>query len=218
VYLGWGVVALKRGDYGGAAGRLDRARGSCSGRRPPPAWVLGPVRSRPPGAGEFEQAQDLADEGAEAYPSHAALQNNLAVLKELSGDLTGAEDLVRARRARTSRRSLSCPRNLGDLAYRGSRYDEAWEAYSRAIELAPRPRRRRPTSSSGTSRTSGTAASLAAQLWRKALEINPKHELVKANLDTFERACRDVGAGRAGVPGAHAEDHGGRAALGLRFL
>jgi len=26
---------------------------------------------------------------------------------------------------------------------------------------------------------------LAAQLWRKALEINPKHELVRANLDTL---------------------------------
>src|SRR3989454_1544278 len=28
-------------------------------------------------------------------------------------------------------------KNLGDLAYRGSRYDEAWDAYSRAVELAP---------------------------------------------------------------------------------
>src|SRR3989449_8727255 len=37
VYLGWGVVALKRGDYGGAAGRLDRAR-ELFGKAPPPAW------------------------------------------------------------------------------------------------------------------------------------------------------------------------------------
>src|SRR5207247_10170716 len=37
VYMGWGVVALKRGDYGGAAGRLDRAR-ELFGKAPPPAW------------------------------------------------------------------------------------------------------------------------------------------------------------------------------------
>src|SRR5207247_3634684 len=134
VYLGWGVVALKRGDYGGAAGRLDRAR-ELFGKAPPPAWFW--ARSlAAAGAGEFELAEQVAEEGAEAYPSHAALQNNLAVLKELSGDLTGAEDLVRA--ARKSEPSLpQLSKNLGDLAYRGSRYDEAWEAYSRAIELAP---------------------------------------------------------------------------------
>src|SRR5437773_3291110 len=93
VYLGWGVVALKRGDYAGAAGRLDRAR-ELFGKAPPPAWFWARALAAA-GAGEFELAQDLAEEGGEAYPSHAALQNNLAVLKELSGDLTGAEDLVR---------------------------------------------------------------------------------------------------------------------------
>src|SRR6266513_2032810 len=181
VYLGWGVVALKRGDYGGAAGRLDRAR-ELFGKAPPPAWFW--ARSlAAAGAGEFELAQDLADEGAEAYPSHAALQNNLAVLKELSGDLTGAEDLVRA--ARKSEPSLpQLSKNLGDLAYRGSRYDEAWEAYSRAIELAP-DLGDDVYFKLGNIAYKRSSRELAAQLWRKALEINPKHELVKANLDTL---------------------------------
>jgi len=181
VYLGWGVVALKRGDYGGAAGRLDRAR-ELFGKAPPPAWFW--ARSlAAAGAGEFELAQDLADEGAEAYPSHAALQNNLAVLKELSGDLTGAEDLVRA--ARKSEPSLpQLSKNLGDLAYRGSRYDEAWEAYSRAIELAP-DLGDDVYFKLGNIAYKRNSRELAAQLWRKALEINPKHELVKANLDTL---------------------------------
>src|SRR5213075_1967072 len=134
VYLGWGIVALKREDYAGAAGRLDRAR-ELFGRAPPPAWFWARALAAA-GAGEFELAEDVADEGAEAYPSHATLQNNLAVLKELSGDLTGAEDLVRA--ARKNEPSLpQLSKNLGDLAYRGSRYDEAWEAYRRAVELAP---------------------------------------------------------------------------------
>src|SRR6184192_4043956 len=181
VYLGWGVVALKRGDYGGAAGRLDRAR-ELFGKAPPPAWFWARALAAA-GAGEFELAQDLAEEGGEAYPSHAALQNNLAVLKELSGDLTGAEDLVRA--ARKNEPSLpQLSKNLGDLAYRGFRYDEAWEAYSRAIELAP-DLGDDVYFKLGNIAYKRNDREQAAQLWRKALEINPKHELVKANLDTL---------------------------------
>src|SRR2546422_12966 len=181
VYLGWGIVALKRGDYGGAAGRLDRAR-ELFGKAPPPAWFWARALAAA-GAGEFELAQDLAEEGGEAYPSHAALQNNLAVLKELSGDLTGAEDLVRA--ARKNEPSLpQLSKNLGDLAYRGSRYDEAWEAYSRAIDLAPELGDD-VYFKLGNIAYKRNSRELAAQLWRKALEINPKHELVKANLDTL---------------------------------
>src|SRR5439155_1557692 len=77
VYLSWGIVALKRGDFAGAAGRRDRAG---------------------------ELAPDLGDD---------------VYFK------------------------------LGNIAYKRNDRD------------------------------------LAAQLWRKALEINPKHELVKANLDTL---------------------------------
>ncbi len=87
-----------------------------------------------------------------------------------------------ARQAEPSLPQLS--KNLGDLAYRGSRYDEAWEAYSRAVELEP-------NLGDDVYFKLGNIAykrndrELAARLWRKALELNPKHELVKANLDTL---------------------------------
>jgi tetratricopeptide (TPR) repeat protein len=181
VYLGWGIIALKRGDHGGAAGRLDRAK-ELFGRVPPPAWFWARALVAA-GAGEFDRAADVAEEGAEAYPSHAALQNNLAVLRELAGDLPGAEDLVRA--ARKNEPSLpQLSKNLGDLAYRGSRYDEAWDAYSRAIELAP-DLGDDVYFKLGNIAYKRNDRELAAQLWRKALELNPKHELVKANLDTL---------------------------------
>src|SRR2546430_2124305 len=135
------------------------------------------------GAGEFELAEQLAEEGAEAFPSHAALQNNLAVLKELAGDLGGAEDVVRA--ARKNEPSLpQLSKNLGDLAYRASRYDEAWEAYRRAVELAP-DLGDDVYFKLGNIAYKRNERGLASQLWRQALEINPKHELVKANLDTL---------------------------------
>jgi tetratricopeptide (TPR) repeat protein len=181
VYLGWGIVALQRGDYGGAAGRLDRAK-ELFGRVPPPAWFWARALTAA-GAGEFAQAEEVAEEGAEAYPSHAALQNNLAVLRELAGDLAGAEELVRtARKNEPSLPQLS--KNLGDLAYRSSRYDEAWDAFSRAIQLAP-DLGDDVYFKLGNIAYKRNDRELAAQLWRKALELNPKHELVKANLDTL---------------------------------
>jgi len=181
IYLGWGIVALKRGDQGSAAGRLDRAK-ELFGPVPPPAWFWARGLAAAV-AGEFELAETLAEEGAEAYPSHAALQNNLAVLRELAGDLPSAEDLIRA--ARKNEPSLpQLSKNLGDLAYRGSRYDEAWDAYSRAIELAPELGDD-VYFKLGNIAYKRNDRELAAQLWRKALEINPKHELVKANLDTL---------------------------------
>ncbi len=181
IYLGWGIVALKRGDHGSAAGRLDRAK-ELFGAVPPPAWFWARALTAA-AAGEFELAETLAEEGAEAYPSHAALQNNLAVLRELAGDLPSAEDLIHA--ARKNEPSLpQLSKNLGDLAYRGSRYDEAWEAYSRAIELAPELGDD-VYFKLGNIAYKRNDRELAAQLWRRALDINPKHELVKANLDTL---------------------------------
>src|SRR5205823_4530318 len=168
-----GLVALKQARWREAmeALRLAAERG---GSRPAVLHNL---------AFAYELAEELAEEGVEAYPSHAPLANNLAVLKELAGDLPTAEELVRD--ARTNEPSLpQLSKNLGDLAYRGSRYDEAWDAYNRAVELAP-DLGDDVYFKLGNIAYKRNDRDLAAQLWRKALEINPKHELVKANLDTL---------------------------------
>jgi tetratricopeptide (TPR) repeat protein len=111
------------------------------------------------------------------------LRNNLAVLRELAGDLEQAEELVRAaRRDEPSLPQLS--KNLGDLAYRASRYDEAWDAYQRAVELAP-DLGDDIYFKLGNIAYKRNDRELAAQLWRRALELNPAHELVKANLETL---------------------------------
>jgi len=181
IHLAWGIVALKRAAYGEAAGRLDRAK-ELFDRIPPPAWFWARTLTAAC-AGEFELAQELADEATEAYPSHAVLLNNLAVLKELAGDLPGAEEAVRgARQNEPSLPQLS--KNLGDLAYRGARYDEAWDAYSRAVELAP-DLGDDVYFKLGNIAYRRSDRQLAAELWRRALEINPKHELVRANLETL---------------------------------
>ena len=75
-------------------------------------------------------------------------------------------------------------KNLGDLAYRAAHYDEAWDAYQRAIKLDP-------VLGDDVYFKLGNIAykrldrDSAADLWRKALELNPKHELARTNLDTM---------------------------------
>lgn len=181
VLVGWGTVALKRGDHTSAAERLDRARDLFRG--PPPAVWYWARTLAAAAAGDFTLAEELAQAGMSEYPAHGVLRNNLAVLKELSGDLAGAEELVRA--ARSAEPSLpQLSKNLGDLAYRASRYDEAWDAYHRAVELVP-DLGDDVYFKLGNIAYKRNNRALATQFWRKSLELNPNHELVKANLLTL---------------------------------
>ena len=181
VYLGWGIVALKRGDLASAAGRLDRAKELYAGALPAPwHWARTLAAAA---AGEFEEAETLAEAAVAAHPGNAILRNNLAVLRELAGDLTRAEELVRAAlKDEPSQPQLA--KNLGDLSYRAARYDEAWDAYNRAVELAP-DLGDDVYFKLGNIAYKRNDRELAAQLWRRALELNPKHELVKTNLETL---------------------------------
>jgi tetratricopeptide (TPR) repeat protein len=182
IYLGWGIVALKRGDHTGAGGRLDRAKELYGNQQPPAVWYWARALASALG-GDFEAAEQAGAAGIAAYPASAVLRNNLAVLRELSGDLRGAEELVRAAiQDEPSQPQLS--KNLGDLAYRASRYDEAWTAYRRAVELAPELGDD-VYFKLGNIAYKRVDRDLAAQLWRRALELNPNHELAKTNLETL---------------------------------
>ncbi len=181
VYVGWGTVALKRGDYESAAGRLDRAR-ELYADAAPAVWYWSRVLTAA-SAGDLPLAMQLASEGVDAHPRHAVLRNNLAVLMELAGDTAGAEELARA--ARQDEPSLpQLSKNLGDLAYRASRYDDAWDAYQRAVDLGPEMGDDMYFKLGNIAYKRNDRA-LAAELWRKALALNPNHELVKANLETL---------------------------------
>jgi len=128
-------------------------------------------------------AEKAAEQAVAAHPQLAVLRNKLAVLKELAGDLPAAETLTRpALHDEPSLPQLS--KNLGDLAYRNSRYDEAWDLYQRAVELAP-DLGDDVYFKLGNIAYKRSDRDHAAELWRRALELNPKHELVKANLETL---------------------------------
>jgi tetratricopeptide (TPR) repeat protein len=180
VMLGWAVIALRRGEYQVAEGRLTRAR-ELAGKKPTPALWYWASTLASVGLEDTESARRTAEEGAAAYPTSAVLGNNLAVLRELAGDVAGAEMMLRAALAEDA--SLpQISKNLADILYRNGRYDDAREAYERAAKLAPElgddlyfklgnlAYRRRDHDR-------------ARESWQRATELNPGHELARANLE-----------------------------------
>jgi tetratricopeptide (TPR) repeat protein len=183
IMLGWSVVALKRGEYQVAQGRLARALELLGGKPTPALWYWAATLAA---AGSDDQAGAIrtARAGATAYPDHPVLQNNLAVLLEVSGDVAGAESILRAALAEDP--SLpQISKNLADVLYRNGRYDEAKEAYERAAKLAPDlgddlyfklgniAYKRRETAR-------------ARESWSRATALNPGHELARANLEMLD--------------------------------
>jgi len=185
IMLGWAVAALKRGEYQVALGRLARAR-ELIGEKPVPAawyWAAGLAHA---GAEDHEGALTVARAGVAAFPQQAVLRNNLSVLLEAAGDLPGAEAELKAALAEDP--SLpQVSKNLADLCYRSGRYDDAFEAYERAAKLQPDlgddlyfklgnlAYKRRDTARARAS-------------WERATELNPGHQLARANLEMLERA------------------------------
>ncbi len=185
VMLGWGIVALKRGQGDVAVERLDRARGLAPGGMPPSALWYWARSLAAVMAGREAEALPTAEEGLSRFPHNAPLRNNVAVLCERRGELERAEQLLTA--ALEDEPSLpQLSKNLGDLYYRSGRPEEAQLAYQRAVKLAPRLgddvyfklgnlayREKRPAE--------------AAAAWKEALVLNPAHELARANLTTLDQ-------------------------------
>lgn len=183
IMIGWGVTALKRNDPDVALSRLQRAGELLGDRGRPPTWywAMGLAIAC---QGDLVGSLEIATNGVGAHPNSAPLRNNLAVLQELSGDLASAEMMLRTALAENPTLA-QVSKNLGDLLYRAGRYDDAFEAYERAAKLSPdlgddlyfkmgniafkrRDRER------------------ARACWRRVTELNPGHQLARANLDTLD--------------------------------
>lgn len=181
--VGWGIVALKREEFGVAAGRLARARELIGEGTPPRVWYWAMALAHT-GEGDLDAALALAREGQAAYPDHAVLANNLAVLLEGAGDVAEADQVLRS--AFESEPTLpQLSKNIGDLRYRAGNYDDAQSAYERAAKLNPAlgddlyfklgnlAYKRKDTDQ-------------AKGYWEQAAGLNPGHQLAQANLDMLE--------------------------------
>ena len=183
IMLGWSVVALKRGEYQVAQGRLERTTELLAGRPAPALWYWASTLAAA-ALDDGAAALRAAREGVAAHPGSAILQNNLAVLLELAGDVAGAESVLRTALAEDP--SLpQISKNLADILYRNGRYDDAREAYERAAKLAP-------DLGDDLYFKLGNIAykrrdkGRARESWSRATTLNPGHELARANLDMLD--------------------------------
>jgi Flp pilus assembly protein TadD len=180
--IAWGVAALKRQDPAVAQGRLARARELVGSKTPSALWYWAAMLAAA-GNGEVDAALALGRESVEAFPGNAVLRNNLASLLELVGDLDGATVLLKAALAEDPTLP-QVSKNLGDLAYRAGNYDEAFDAYERAAKLSPELGEdlHFKLGNIAYKRRDRERARLA---WQRTLDLNPSHQLARANLDTL---------------------------------
>ena len=185
IMLGWSIVALKRGDHQVAHTRLLSTRELLKGKPAPALWYWATSLACA-GLDDAEGALKAARDGVAAFPSNAVLQNNLAVLLELSGDIGGAEAMLRAALAEDPALP-QISKNLADILYRNGRYEEAAEAYERAAKL-------NPELGDDLYFKLGNIAykkrdhARARESWAQATSLNPGHQLARANLEMLDLA------------------------------
>ena len=182
ILTGWGIAAMRQDKFEVAEGRLDRAREVAEGNDLPAVWYW--ARSIVAAVGEdYEMAESILRDGVERYPRHPVLRNNLAAILEIVGETDQAEKMLRAAHAD----GLMLPqlsKNLGDVLYRAGRYDEAWDAYQQAVKL-------HTELGDDTYFKLGNIAykrfdhATASAMWHKTLQLNPKHQLARTNIDTM---------------------------------
>ena len=183
VMLGWSIVALKRGDNQVAQGRLARALELFKSRPVPAVWYWAATLASA-GLEDLDAALKAARDGVAAYSENPVLQNNLAVLLELSGDVEGAEKMLRAALAEDPALP-QVSKNLADVLYRTGRYDDAAEAYERAAKL-------NPELGDDLYFKLGNIAykrrdhARARESWAQATFLNPGHQLARANLEMLD--------------------------------
>ncbi len=179
VFLNWGLLALRREDPQVATARLERAR-ELFGASLPPIWYFAATLAQA-NQEQLERALATAAEGVARHPTQSVLRNNLAVLLEATGDVAGAETALRE----VLQDDPVYPqpyKNLGDLLYRGGRYEEATQLYDRAANLDP-------TLGDDLFFKLGNLAfrrrdaERARECWDRAVALNPGHQLARANLE-----------------------------------
>jgi tetratricopeptide (TPR) repeat protein len=175
-----GVLALKSGDVDEADALLTASRLLWGKRPPSPAWFHYAALAAAL-TGELDRALEIVNEGVELHPHAAVLYNTLAAVHERRGDMAAA--------AQAAERGLhedgSIPqlfKTLRDCLYRSSRYDEALEAFQRAIKLDP-ALGDDVYFKLGNIRFKWQEKDQALAYWERALALNPENEVIRTNLD-----------------------------------
>lgn len=137
--------------------------------------------------GRLEEATGRAGEGVRRFPRSAPLLNNLGVLYQWRGLEEKAAECFR----RASEEDAALPqaqRNEGDTLYRQGAYDQAAEAYERALRTTP-SQSDELYARLGNIYYKRQERARAIEMWEKAVALNPKNEVVRTNLEIVRGAA-----------------------------
>jgi tetratricopeptide (TPR) repeat protein len=179
VHTSLGVVSLLAGDLPAAEASLAAARKWFGDRSPTPAWYHYTALAAAL-VGDVRRASAVLQEGTAAYPRSAVLLNNYSAVLERIRHYDEAR--VAAEHGIHEDAGLAqLHKNLGDLHYRATRYDEAMEAYLRATKVSP-DLGGDVYLKLGNIRLRRNERDEAVRCWERALELDPQNAIVRTNL------------------------------------
>ena len=181
--LARGIVRLKSGDIRGAMEALRAYRTSPALKKPAALYYaytgLAAVM-----AGELDYAVQVGREGMTHYPTSGPLLVNAGAVLERRGEAEAAEGLY-MRALQSPPVPAQAHKNLGDQAWARGDQTAARVHYEKAVKIEPR------LGDDIYLRLGNIAykdqdVDVARLLWRRALELNPKNDLVRTNLEGIQ--------------------------------
>ncbi|MCG6957303.1 MAG: DUF4388 domain-containing protein [Gemmatimonadetes bacterium] len=185
VHLLRGIVHLKAKDADRALAELRAYRASPKVKKPPAIYYAYLVLAAAV-AGDLDYAVAVGREGLERYPKSGPILVNTGAVLERHGQMEAAEALYKRAVAATPP-PAQAHKNLGDQAYARGDTEGARTQYELAVRLAPRL-------GDDVYLRLGTLAfqendrDVALLLWRRALELNPRNGVARANLEMQQGA------------------------------
>lgn len=180
VHLARAVIHVKRGDIPLALDALRLYRTSPDIKTPSAQYYSYTVLASAVG-GDLEYAVAVGREGLGHYPESGPILVNTGQVLERRGDVEAAAALYK----RATQGSAPLPqahKSLGDQAYAHGDHEGAQAQYEKAVKLAPRLGDD-VYLRLGTMAYRSNDRDVALLLWRRALDLNPYNEAVKANLE-----------------------------------
>ena len=187
VALSRAILLLKAGEVHAAREGFAAYRELLGDGRPPAAYYAFALLAEA-AAGSPDAALRLGDEGVSRHPHAAPVYLHMGAVLERKGDWEPAEAMYR-RATEEDGEMAQAHKALGDALYRRGAYDEAAEAYGRAVRLAPRLGDD-VYFRMGNIHYKRMERQQAVELWRRALEINPQNSVVRTNLELVESVLR----------------------------
>jgi tetratricopeptide (TPR) repeat protein len=187
VLLSRAILLLKQGEVHPAAEAFAEYRSLMGDARPPAAYFAFALLAEA-AAGRLDAALALADEGIALHPHSAPIHLHAGAVRERRGEW----ELAEAAYKRATEEDAELPqaeKSLGDALYRRGAYDEAAEAYRRALKIAPELGDD-TYFRLGNIHYKKMEREEAVRLWRQALGINPHNTVVRTNLELVENVLR----------------------------